>query len=633
MTISRENTPEYIYLNNINSPKDVKELPRKAMEPLAEEMRRFLIESVSKTGGHLASNLGVVELSIALHRVFDAPKDHIIFDVGHQCYVHKMITGRREMFGELRQPGGISGFTKMDESEYDCFGAGHSSTSISAALGFAEADRLRGNDSYTVAVVGDGAFTGGMIHEALNNCRKNLKLIIILNENEMSISKNIGLFAKNLSKIRMRSGYFKAKRFTGRVLKRIPFIGKGLFRFTLKVKKTLKNVMYRSNYFEDLGLYYLGPVDGNDYDAVERALLLAKQIGDNAVIHLKTSKGKGYEPAEKEPGKYHGVPPMEAKPMANTLSEEFGKILTELAREDSRICAITAAMADGTGLIPFKEAHGERFFDVGIAEEHAVTFGAGLAAAGMRPAVAVYSTFLQRAYDNLIHDVALQKLPLTVCIDRSGLNVKDGPTHHGIFDVSFLSGIPEMVIYTPVTVAGLKRSLIAALYGSTPAAVRYANVCESNRVVEEFYVADVPRKPTVLANFGLSDSPRAVIVTYGNIVNEALKANDELKAQGIEAGIILLEYLKPYDKLAIELDSLIPDCTEVVILLEEGIKNGGAAMLIRDELCRIERLAKMKTSILAIDDSFVHLGKGETAYSAAGISQRHIVEAVNECLR
>lgn len=598
------------------------------MEPLAEEMRDFLVENVKKTGGHLASNLGVVELSIALHRVFDAPKDHIIFDVGHQCYVHKMITGRKDLFDTLRKPGGISGFTKIDESEYDCFGAGHSSTSISAALGFAEADKLRGDNSYTVAVVGDGAFTGGMIHEALNNCKKNLRLIIVLNENEMSISKNIGLFAKNLSKLRSRAGYFKAKKFTGRVLKKIPLVGKKLFRFVLKVKKTFKNVMYRSNYFEDLGLYYLGPVNGNDYEAVEKMLTLAKQSDENVVIHLKTTKGKGYAPAEKEPWKYHGVPPVDAKPNSNTLSEAFGKILTELASEDPKICAITAAMADGTGLIPFKEAHKERFYDVGIAEEHAVTFGAGLAASGMRPAVAVYSTFLQRAYDNIIHDVALQKLPVTLCIDRSGLNFKDGPTHHGIFDVSFLSGIPEMVIYTPVTVEGLKRSLKAALYGGTPAAVRYANVCEHERVIREFYKKEIPEAPSVLANFDANDTPSAVIVTYGNIVNEALKACGELKDRGIEVGIILLEYLKPYNKLCHEIENLVPESAKTVVLLEEGIRNGGAAMLIKDKLKERERFSDVAMPILAIDDSFVHLGKGETAYSAAGISKAHIIDAI-----
>ena len=623
-----ESRKKYVYLDKVNSPEELKALPHDAMAPLAAEMRDFLVENVSKTGGHLASNLGVVELSVAIHRVFDAPKDHIIFDVGHQCYVHKMITGRRELFGELRQPGGISGFTKIDESDYDCFGAGHSSTSISAALGFAEADRLRGTDSYTVAVVGDGAFTGGMIHEALNNCKKNLKLIIILNENEMSISKNIGLFAKNLSKLRSRQGYFKAKKFTGRVLKKIPLIGNGLFRFTIKVKKTFKNIMYRSNYFEDLGLYYLGPIDGNDYEAVEKVLTLAKQSGENAVVHVKTTKGKGYAPAEKEPGKYHGIPPIDAKPNSNTLSEAFGKILTELAKEDPKICAITAAMADGTGLIPFKEAHCERFFDVGIAEEHAVTFGAGLAAAGMRPAVAVYSTFLQRAYDNMIHDVALQKLPVTVCIDRSGLNVKDGPTHHGIFDVSFLSSIPEMVIYTPVTTSGLKRALIAALYSGAPSAVRYANVCESKKVIERFYRGDVPRKPSVLSDLSKSDRPRAVIVTYGNIVNEAIKAADKLKKEGIGVGLILLEYLKPYDKLALELEQIIPDGVETVVLLEEGIRNGGAAMLIKDKLTESRRFDSVNFELLAIDDSFVHLKKGDTSYSAAGISCEHIINAV-----
>ena len=627
------NQSKYVYLDNINSPRDLKLLPPQAMIPLAEEIRDFLIKSVSKNGGHLSSNLGVVELSIALHRVFDTPTDHIIFDVGHQCYVHKILTGRKEAFEQLRQPGGLSGFTKIEESEHDCFGAGHSSTSISAALGFAEAEKLKGNSAYTVAVVGDGAFTGGMIHEALNNCRKNLRLIIVLNENEMSISKNIGLFAKNLSKLRSRPGYFKAKHFTGRVLKKIPFVGKYIFRGVLRIKKAFKNFMYGSNYFEDLGLYYLGPVDGNDYESVEKILIQAKKMGENVLIHLKTKKGKGYEPAEQEPGKYHGVPPVDAKPYANTLSEEFGKILTELARDDSKICAITAAMADGTGLIPFKEAHPDRFYDVGIAEEHAVTFGAGLAAAGMRPAVAIYSTFLQRAYDNIIHDVALQKLPVTLCIDRSGLNSKDGPTHHGIFDVAFLSQIPNITIYTPVTVEGLHRAMISAFYSGLPSAIRYANVCENARIVRDFYSdKDIQRKPTVLSDFCVGDDLSAVIVTYGKIVEEAVKASDCLKTDNINSGVVLLEYLKPYDKLCNDIMQIIPSTVKVIIFLEEGIKNGGAGMILRDMMMENARMNNVTIDVLAIDDSFAVQKKGETAYESAGISRKHIVFRVKEML-
>lgn len=619
---------EYKYLNKINSPDDLKLLSPLDMKCLAGEMRDFLVKNVSKTGGHLASNLGVVELSLALHKVFDAPRDHIIFDVGHQAYVHKIITGRREEFSDLRKPGGISGFTKRDESIYDCFGAGHSSTSISAALGFAEADKLRDIDSYTVAIVGDGSFTGGMIHEALNNCKKNLKLIIILNENEMSISKNIGLFAKNLSRIRSRAGYFKAKRFTGRIIKKIPFVGNGLFKFTLKVKKTFKNIIYGSNYFEDLGLYYLGPVDGNDYASVEKILTLAKQSGENVLVHIKTKKGKGYAPAENEPGKYHGILPECAKTYENTLSSEFGKILTALADEDSKICAITAAMADGTGLTPFKEKHPERFYDVGIAEEHAVTFAAGLAAAGLRPAVAIYSSFLQRAYDNIIHDVALQNLPVTLCIDRSGLNSKDGPTHHGIFDVSFLSQIPGVTIYTPVTTAGLKRALIAAIYSNKPSAIRYGNVCESERVKREFYDSDTPRKPAVLKNFSKSNQPQSIIITYGKIVEEALKASDILSESGIRTGIILLEYLKPYDNLVADIKAIIPEKIQNILIIEEGIKNGGAGMIIQEKMSHSERFWGIDVSVLAIDDNFVHTKKGETVYSASGLDASNIVSCI-----
>ena len=450
---------EYKILDKIDSPEDLKSLEPEEIELLNEEIRDFLIDNVSRNGGHLASNLGVVELSVAIHRVFDSPKDHIIWDVGHQSYVHKLLTGRRAEFDTLRTPGGISGFVKRAESEHDCFGAGHSSTSISAALGFAEADHLNGSDAYTIAVVGDGAFTGGMIHEGLNNCRKDLKLIIILNENEMSISKNIGQFAKNLSKLRMRPGYFKAKRFTGNVLKHVPFVGKHLFRFALRVKKAFKNMMYGSNYFEDMELYYLGPIDGNDYESMEKILTEAKKLKESAVIHIKTVKGKGYDPAEESPDKYHGVAPNNTKKKRKTLTDVFGECVCELAEGDERICAITAAMCDGTGLNGFKEKYPDRFFDVGIAEEHAVTFGAGLAASGMKPLVAIYSTFLQRSYDNVIHDVALQKLPVTLCIDRAGLNSRDGATHHGIFDVAFLSHIPNMTIYTPTTEESLSRLL------------------------------------------------------------------------------------------------------------------------------------------------------------------------------
>ncbi len=604
---------KYPLLNKINSPSDLKALEADKVEALNGEIREFLIDKVNQNGGHLASNLGVVELSVALHRVFDTPRDHIIWDVGHQSYVHKILTGRRDSFDTLRQAGGISGFTKRSESEHDCFGAGHSSTSISAALGFAEADKLSGNDAYTVAVVGDGAFTGGMIHEALNNCKKDLRLIIVLNENEMSISKNIGQFAKNLSKLRMRQSYIKAKKITGRVLRRIPLVGKHIFKFTLRIKKAFKNIMYGSNYFEDMGLYYLGPVDGNDYGIVEKILREAKNQGESVVVHLKTVKGKGYDPAEEDPGKYHGIAPHSASAKKKTLTDVFGETVCEFARDDKKICAITAAMSDGTGLDLFKAEFPDRFFDVGIAEEHAVTFAAGLAASGMRPLAAIYSTFLQRAYDNIIHDVALQGLPVTLCIDRSGLNSKDGATHHGIFDVAFLSQVPNMTVYTPITEDGLKKAMRAAIYSDSPAAIRYSCFEQNDRVIKEFYGSDGARKPSVVRNFKDEDGVRAVIITYGNIVCEALKAADELSKEGIKTGIILLEVLKPYGKTAELISKYIPNGAAAVFL-EEGIKNGGAGMIIKD------MLSDRHIEVLAIDDSFAIQSAGESVYESAGIS-------------
>lgn len=623
---------EYKYLDKINSPEDIKCLSVEEMEPLAEEIRDFLIKKVNMNGGHLASNLGVVELTLAIHKVFDSPKDHIIWDVGHQSYVHKILTGRREAFDELRKPGGLAGFTRRDESEHDPFGAGHSSTSISAALGFAEADHIKGSEAYTVAIVGDGAFTGGMIHEALNNCKKKLKLIIIINENEMSISKNIGLFAKNLSHIRVKPGYFKAKNVTGRILKKIPLVGKHIFTFVMKTKKAFKNIMYGSNYFEDLGLYYLGPVDGHEYKSVEAVLTEAKKTGGNVVIHIKTVKGKGYAPAEDSPDKYHGVAPSETKKADSTLTGAFGDAICELAEKDESICAVTAAMCDGTGLVRFKEEYPKRFFDVGIAEEHAVTFGAGLAAEGMRPCVAIYSTFLQRAYDNIIHDVALQKLPVTLCIDRAGLNAKDGPTHHGMFDVAFLSQVPGMRIYTPVTEEGVKRALRAAVYGDSPAAVRYANYPENDRVISEFYKNGIPDSPAVLKNYEDGAELDAVIIAYGKITKEALAAADELAKDNIRAGVILLEYLKPYEKLAADVEKLISSGTKAIVYLEEEIRNGGAGMLLSDKMSKYDTVKNIPYAVMATDDDFAYQKAGQTIYESAGISAHHVADKIKELL-
>ncbi len=630
MTNMSENN--YIYLDKINGPEDLRALPKSAMPTLAEEIRRELILRVSENGGHLASNLGAVEMSIAIHRVFNSPHDHIIFDVGHQSYVHKMLTGRRDKMDTLRQAGGISGFTNRGESEHDCFGAGHSSTSLSAALGFAISDKLCGSDAYTVAVVGDGAYTGGMIHEALNNCRKDIRLIIILNENEMSISKNIGRFALNLARIRTKSGYFKTKKATGQFLKHIPLIGKWLFEVVLGIKKMIKNTLYGSNYFESMGLTYLGPIDGNDYDEMESLLREAVKLNESVVLHIKTTKGKGYQPAETAPDRYHGMSPAAAqKADKPNFSHVMGNKLAEMAREDSRVCAITAAMCDGTGLEKFKENFHDRFFDVGIAEDHAVTFASALAANKMKPYFAVYSSFLQRAYDNIIHDAALQSLPIKLCIDRAGLNESDGATHHGIFDVAFLSQIPRMTIFTPITDRALERALEEADKLDSPCAIRYPNAVEDSAVISEFYSENTDLPLGAVKNYSDTDKPDAVIVTYGNIVKEALSAREALAAQGVSVGIILLEMLKPYDRTAELIENMLPagECT--VLFLEEGIKNGGAGMILADTMKDRAVMKNKRVKILAIDDSFVDKrAVGERIYDSAHIGEKDIIDAITK---
>ena len=618
-------------LEKIDSPDDLKQLSKEQIPLLAEEVRRFLIHRIIENGGHLASNLGVVELTLAIHRVFSTPHDHVIFDVGHQSYIHKLLTGRREQFDSLRLGGGLSGFPKRSESEHDCFGTGHSSTSLSAALGFAEADKLSGSDAYTVCVFGDGAYTGGMIHEALNNSRKNLRLIIILNENEMSISKNIGRFAKSLSKLRSSKGYFRTKNATASFLRKIPLIGKPFFSGLLKMKMSLKSALYGSNYFENLGLYYLGPVDGNDEEAVEHLLREAKKTGQSCVVHLKTKKGKGYSPAEATPDRFHGMAPANKEtPSEQNFSEEMGRVLTDIADKNNKICAITAAMASGTGLERFRAAHPERFYDVGIAEEHAVTFAAGLAANGYRPVVAIYSTFLQRAYDNIIHDVALQKLPVVFCIDRAGLNASDGATHHGIFDVAFLSEIPHLKIYTPITKTALCNAMYEALHSDVPCAIRYPNGYEDTEIAAVFYGKEKDREIRVRNNYasqniGSPDDLDAIVITHGRIVKEALRANKILQARGKKLGILLLEQLKPYDRVAEEILSMLPQKACRIVFLEEEIRTGGMGMILSEALSKFDVMKNKTVDIIALEDNFGIQEKNEPIRKSFGLDADAII--------
>ncbi len=618
----------YKYLNNINSPNDVKELTAQEISELCSELRDCIVTTTEKNGGHLASNLGAVELTLAVHRVFDCPRDHIIFDVGHQSYTHKLLTGRYNRFDTLRRSGGISGFTNRAESEYDCFGAGHSSTSLSAALGFAESDRLCGNDAYTVVILGDGAFTGGMIHEALNNCNKKLqRLVIILNENEMSISKNIGSFANSIARLRKKSGYVKAKRFTVSFIKKIPLVGRYIFNGIKGIKKSIKNALYGSNYFEDMGLYYLGPADGNDYASVEQLLKVAKSAGESVLIHLKTQKGKGYEPAEANPDKYHGIPSSEKPLTKSSYSLEFGNALCDIAKGNDKICAITAAMSSGTGLDRFAGEYKDRFFDVGIAEEHAVTFAAGLSANGMRPVVAVYSTFLQRSYDQIIHDVALQNLPVVFCIDRAGFNDSDGATHHGIFDVAFLSEIPNVKIYTPVTYLGLRRCLETAIGDDIPSAIRYPSGCEDEEVVNSFYNGDDDKKIGIRCDFPVDNVPKNIIITHGRIVKECLKAKRLLAEQNIDTGIILCEYIAPYEKLSDQIGELLSKSDFYnVIFVEEEIRSGGFGMLLADKMLDKGYLDGIAYDIMATDDPFSACLEGQKYIEAASLDYKHIFD-------
>lgn len=629
-------------LDSLRLPADLRAMDPAELDALAAEIRERLVTTITDgdgclgMGGHLASNLGVVELTLALHRVFDSPHDHIIWDVGHQSYVHKLLTGRSDRFDTLRTPGGISGFTKRSESPHDPFGAGHSSTSLSAALGIARAEKLRGSDGYTIAVIGDGAFTGGMIQEALNNCEhtEGLRLIIIINENEMSISRNIGSFAKSISRIRNRPSYFRTKAATRHILSALPLIGHPLVRGITKLKKGIKDFVYGSSYFEDLGLYYLGPIDGNDREELELVLGEAKKFDESVVLHIKTQKGRGYRPAEEDPGRYHSVSPRGAVP-GGGFSREFGRLIVDAATGDGRICAITAAMSYGTGLENFRKLFPARFFDVGIAEEHAVTFAAGLAAGGMRPVAAIYSTFLQRAYDNILHDAALQDLPLVLCIDRAGLSVGDGATHHGIFDVSFLSSIPGVTIYTPATYDTLRLSFYAALNAGGTVAVRYPNAVESETVKETFYPNGAPQTLGVrwaYCNAAGKKTPDVVIAVHGRMAEEAIEVSHRLAAAGYGCGIILCEYIKPYKKLAAEVAAYIADGVRLFVTLEEEIRSGGFGMNLCDALETIGALNGRGKLIIATDDNFATPNAGQTVYEAAGVDTENAVRLITNML-
>ncbi len=619
------NKNEYKYLGKVNCPEELKKLSLTECEELCGEIRKELIKTVSKNGGHLASNLGVVELTVAIHRALSLPEDKLIFDVGHQSYTHKLLTGRFGEFDTLRTPGGLSGFECRREGKYDAFGVGHAGTSLSAAIGFAEAERIRGGNNFALAVVGDGAYTCGMIHEAMNNCSSDLKLIIVLNENEMSISKNIGGFANYIARVRSSKKYYSVKRSVRLCISKIPLVGKSFVKFIRNRKKSLKNTLFQSNFFEDMGIYYLGPCNGNDLARMENLLHEAREYGGCSIIHVKTKKGQGYTPAEEDPGYYHGISP-EGTVKTPTFSEHFGEVMVKRGKNDKKLCAITAAMSYGTGLEGFAKEIPERFFDVGIAEEHAAAFAAGLCAAEMKPVFAVYSTFLQRSYDNIIHDAALQSLPVVFCIDRAGLAMADGPTHHGIFDVSMALSVPRTKIFAPIDFEGFDRAFEEAMREKEcPVFIRYKSGNETkltgfSRCGENGMSMFLKKNYT-----GKADS---VIITYGRIVTEAQKA---LEAYGgrEKTGIILLEALGKDRAFADMIASHISDKKGKIVFLEEGIRGGGMGMTLMSMMGTDARFKNKELEIFAID-SFGISKKGEELYKTCKISAGDVLEFLNK---
>lgn len=584
-------------LSTIRQPSDVKRLPEEAFEPLCAEIREKLIETVSRNGGHLASNLGTVELTLALFKCFNPPEDMIVWDVGHQAYTQKLLTGRAERFGSLRTEDGISGFVRPDESVYDSFYEGHAGVSVSQAAGVAAANQLKGSKNFSVAVIGDGAFGNGMVYEALNHAGgSKLRLIVILNENEMSISQNVGSMAKYLATVRAKPKYYRLKAGTEKALNKIPLIGRRLSNHVFKLKSALKNMMYSSSFFEYLGFKYIGPIDGHNIPLLCEAMQSARMADCPVLLHVNTVKGKGYDFAENAPEKFHGISKFDVntgEPITagDSFSSQFGAALCAFASKDKRICALTAAMSLGTGLDRFKNEYPTRFFDVGIAEEHAVTFASGLAAAGMLPVFAVYSTFLQRCADQLIHDGALQRRRMVVAVDRAGFVGEDGETHQGLYDVPMLRGIPHLTIYAPAAYEELSWALYQAFYKDhSLTVIRYP------RGSAKLKTPDAP--PAPWRTEGAEDAPLC-LVSYGRVRAGVAKAAERLRADGCAVKVISLLQIRPLPEEAVRAAA---SC-ENVLFFEEGAQSGGVGEAFGARL--LELGAQCRYRITAVQDAFV----------------------------
>lgn len=603
-------------LEQINSPKDLKKLTLEEKETLSQEIRDLIIDVTSKNGGHVASNLGVVELTIALHSIFDTPNDKIVWDVGHQCYVHKILTGRREEFQNIRKLGGISGFPKICESEYDNFNTGHSSTSISIATGMARARDILNENYEVVAVIGDGSLTGGMALEALNDAgssKTNVK--VILNDNEMSISKNVGGIPLYLSKMRTKTGYTRSNRKIKSVVSKIPYIGKPIISFAHYTKQIIKRAVFRNMYFEDIGFTYLGPVDGHDIKKLEDILERSKKINGPVLIHVVTKKGKGYKLAEENPDKFHGISAYDKETgevkKSKNYSKVFGEKLVKMASEDKRIVAVTAAMRDGTGLKEFAEKFPDRFFDVGIAEQHALGLIAGMARAGLKPVLPIYSSFLQRGYDQIIHDIALSGIPVTVCIDRAGIVGNDGETHQGIFDLSFLSSIPNIVIMAPKNFEELDKMLEFGVKLDKPVFIRYPRGGE-NFSFESTEDIELGKAEIVQEGTDLS------IIAIGNMLGRAEEVASLLPEKSVE--IINARFLKPLDEETI-LNSIRK--TGYCITIEDNLLKGGLGSAVVEAVNKSD-IQDVKIKSFGYDDTFVEHGTVKELEDKYGLSAEKI---------
>ncbi len=620
-------------IEKIKSPEDLKNLTNDELTTLSGEIRQRIIEVVSKNGGHLASNLGVVELTLAVHKIFNSPTDKIIWDVGHQCYTHKIITGRNHEFDTLRQKDGISGFPKIEESEHDVFNTGHSSTSISAAQGIEIAREQQGKPGKTVAIIGDGALTGGMAFEALNytgHLKNNL--VVILNDNEMSISANVGAMSMYLHKLRLEPAFTTPKDYLAHVLKQIPGFGTRLYNIISRIEGSFKYLLTPGMFFEELGFKYFGPIDGYDFELLERALVRAKERNTPVLVHVLTQKGKGYKPAESKANKFHGVGPFEVetgnsvsskKSSKRTYTSVFGETVCKLAEEDERVVAITAAMEEGTGLDSFSNKFPTRFFDVGIAEQHAVTMAAGMAQGGLKPFVAIYSTFLQRAYDQVLHDVALMNLPVVFCLDRAGLVGEDGETHHGLYDIPILRVIPNLQILSPADGEELELMLEYALKEIEPVVIRYPrNVIPEQRQPKNKRAPMVKGKSEIIRK-----GSHIVLWTVGDVLSEAIKAVETLKEEHIGVYLINTRFIKPFDT---ELLKEVLRLNVPILTIEESMLAGGFGSLVVEKSLELEAVAKIYR--LGVKDRFVEQGTTKELKKELGLDAFGIVKKVRHIL-